>query len=149
MCIRDSRLRERFSNRIGIKWGLFSGFAAFAAIILVMLWVFQIMFLGSFYKFIKVSDIKNSAQTIERNINSDDLSTLIQNIARDNQICIIVSDEYGDLFYSEDALPNCVIHRLNGCLLYTSCWWTEGRRTGAKRWFNISPVGESIPCAMW
>ena len=46
------RLRERFSNRIGIKWGLFSGFAAFAAIILVMLWVFQIMFLGSFYKFI-------------------------------------------------------------------------------------------------
>lgn len=108
------RLRERFSNRIGIKWGLFSGFAAFAAIILVMLWVFQIMFLGSFYKFIKVSDIKNSAQTIERNINSDDLSTLIQNIARDNQICIIVSDEYGDLFYSEDALPNCVIHRLNG-----------------------------------
>lgn len=108
------RLRERFSNRIGIKWGLFSGFAAFAAIILVMLWVFQIMFLGSFYKFIKVSDIKNSAQTIEHNINSDDLSTLIQNIARDNQICIIVSDEYGDLFYSEDALPNCVIHRLNG-----------------------------------
>ena len=97
------RVRGLVPHRVGIKWGLFSGFAAFAAIILVMLWVFQIMFLGSFYKFIKVSDIKNSAQTIERNINSDDLSTLLQDISQNNQICIIVSDEYGDLFYSEDA----------------------------------------------
>lgn len=107
-------VRGLVPHRVGIKWGLFSGFAAFAAIILVMLWVFQIMFLGSFYKFIKVSDIKNSAQTIERNINSDDLSTLLQDISQNNQICIIVSDEYGDLFYSEDAVPNCVIHRLSG-----------------------------------
>ena len=60
------RLRERFSNRIGIKWGLFSGFAAFAAIILVMLWVFQIMFLGSFYKFIKVSPVQTNRRLVKQ-----------------------------------------------------------------------------------
>lgn len=109
-----ARLKKRTSGRMGIKWGLFSGFAAFAAVVLVMLWVFQIVFLGSFYKFIKVREIKSAAQTIEHNVNSEELSTLLEEISRNNQICIIVSDEYGDLFYSEDAVPNCVIHRLSG-----------------------------------
>ncbi|WP_286166985.1 HAMP domain-containing sensor histidine kinase [Clostridium sp. D33t1_170424_F3] len=111
------RIEERFHHgphgRISIKWGLFSGFAIFAAVILVLLWVFQTMFLNDFYRFIKIREIKDTAQTIEKGINSDDLGMQLSKLSQNNQICIIVSDEYGDLFYSEDASPSCVIHRLN------------------------------------
>ena len=39
--------------KLGIRWKLITYFALFVAVILVLLWLFQTVFLDSFYKAIK------------------------------------------------------------------------------------------------
>ncbi len=80
--------KEHF-ERIGIKGRIFASFAGFTAVILVLLWVFQVVFLNSFYKAIKTREIKTSAQTIARNIDSGNLSATVQSLSQRNQMCII------------------------------------------------------------
>ncbi len=106
------KLKEHF-ERIGIKWRIFASFAGFTAVILVLLWVFQVVFLNSFYKAIKTREIRTSAQTIAKNIDSGDLSATVQSLSQRNQMCIIVSDQNGVIYYKEDSLPNSVISRLS------------------------------------
>lgn len=106
------KLKERFKC-ISIKWRIFAYFAGFTAIILILLWVFQIVFLDYFYKTIKTSEIKSSAQTIVNNIDSDDFTTILENIAQSGQLSIVVSSEDGKVIAAESSLPNSIINRLD------------------------------------
>ena len=106
----------------GVQWKVFGGFAVFTAVILALLWIFQIVFLDTFYKAIKVNEIKSAAQSVCGRINSSSLQEELQGIALNNQICIIVCDGRGNRLYSENAVPNCVIHRLSAwdlAMVYT------------------------------
>ena len=106
----------------GVQWKVFGGFAVFTAVILVLLWVFQVVFLDTFYKAIKVNEIKTAAQDVCGRIDSASLQDELQRIALNNQICIIICDGQGSRLYSENAVPNCIIHRLNSwdlAMVYT------------------------------
>lgn len=106
----------------GVQWKVFGGFAVFTAVILVLLWVFQVVFLDTFYKAIKVNEIKTAAQDVCGRIDSVSLQDELQRIALNNQICIIICDGQGSRLYSENAVPNCIIHRLNSwdlAMVYT------------------------------
>jgi len=95
-----------------LKWKLFSHFIIFVAIILVCLWIFQIVFLDSFYKHIKVQEIKSAAAAIERNIDNEDLDELVVRLAQEHNICICLCDSDGERLISVDMLPDCIIHKL-------------------------------------
>jgi signal transduction histidine kinase len=105
------KLRERF-KRISIKWRIFAYFAVFTAVILIFLWVFQVVFLDDFYKMIKIREIKTSAQTIEKSINSEDFSATLQNVAQNGQMCVIVSSENGTLISVQNAWFNNIVSTL-------------------------------------
>ena len=79
---------------------------------LALLWVFQIVFLNDFYKSIKIKEINSSADKIASQIDSDTLEDTLYSIAQDTQNCIMIVDRNGMVVYSEEAAPNCVIHRL-------------------------------------
>ena len=55
--------QSRFSH-LGIRWRLVGSFAMFVALLLMLLWLLQIVFLESFYKTIKTNSIKNTAEQI-------------------------------------------------------------------------------------
>ena len=115
-------MKHREGSTPGVQWGLFGSFAIFTAVILALLWIFQVVLLDAFYKAIKVNEIKTSAHTICNSINSSTLQEDLQRIALNNQICCIVCDAQGNRLYSESAVPNCVIHRLNNwdlAMVYT------------------------------
>lgn len=105
-------------EKMSIKYKLFLYLAVFAAAILLMLWFFQTIFLDDFYKQIKISDIKSSAETIEKNINNDNLNELLDSISEQSQTFIRIILEDGTNVYSSDAAPNSIIHRLPGVELY-------------------------------
>ena len=44
-------LRRRFHGKIGIRWGIFAGFAFFTVVIIILLWVFQIALWSGFPRF--------------------------------------------------------------------------------------------------
>ncbi len=105
-------------EKMSIKYKLFFYLALFAAVMLVMLWFFQIVFLDDFYRRIKINNIKSSAETIEKNINNEELNVLLDSLSRQNQTYIRVMLEDGTNVFSSDAAPDSLIHRMPGSELY-------------------------------
>lgn len=92
-------------SKLSIKWKLFVYLAAFATVMLLLLWLFQVVFLDNFYKLIKVNDIKSTAKIILRNIDNANLQSLVTRLSLNNDIYIKITDTMGNDIYSADT-PN-------------------------------------------
>lgn len=98
------------SAKLGIRWKLIVYFALFVTVILALLWLFQTVFLDSFYKAIKTRNAQTCGDSIVSNINSPNLGELINETAQQNDVCVrIVNSDMRDL-YSADVSPDCLIH---------------------------------------
>ena len=75
------RPRGRISGRLGVKWKLFGFLALFTALILVILWLCQVVFLEDIYKSTKINEIRLSARTLVANIDSDKFEDRAKEIA--------------------------------------------------------------------
>lgn len=95
-----------------MKWKLLATFVGFTAVMLALLWLFQVVFLGRFYKAIKTLEIESSAESIVKNINSSDLQTFTENLAARNDLCILILNSSCQQIASADTLPNCRIHNM-------------------------------------
>lgn len=93
-------------NKISIKWQLFAYFSLFAGVTLVLLWLFQVVFLQSFYRNIKISDIKKTADQIAANIDRTDLSSYLRSVAMSSESNILITDMDGNELYSSNAGPS-------------------------------------------
>lgn len=102
----------------GIKWKVFGYFALFVAILVLLLWLFQIVFLESFYKAIKTQNIKSAAASISDSLNSDNYKAVLEGIARKNEMCVLVLNLGEEVVYSVDIMPSCTIHHLKADQLY-------------------------------
>lgn len=87
--------------------------AAFTALMLLLLWLFQVVFLESFYKTIRVYDVKTSAAMVAANIDSADLDILMGNYARDNNVSIVVSDMQGNALHAASFGPDDIVRSLS------------------------------------
>ena len=95
-----------------IRWQIALGFGVFILIIAVLLWVFQIAFLGAFYRTIKTSEVKNTAELIERILEDSGLDTQVRNLSNERSINIVVTDEMGTQYSAWK-------HSQRDCLLET------------------------------
>lgn len=82
----------------------------FLSVMLVLLWLFQTVFLDDFYRSIKITQVRHAAEAISQNMDNDSLTDLIRRFATENQMCISVVDEYGRKVIAADVMPDCVIH---------------------------------------
>lgn len=78
-------------NKLPLKWKIFGFIFGFCTLLLVILWLFQTVFLDSFYQAIKVREIKNDANTIANNIDNSNISDLIKTVSENGDIYIEVS----------------------------------------------------------
>ncbi|MFV0381075.1 MAG: sensor histidine kinase [Breznakia sp.] len=67
----------------------------FAAIILAVLWLFQVAFLDDFYKMIKTKQVKGAAEEITKYISDDELYSYIDNIGKETDYCVQIYTGYG------------------------------------------------------
>ncbi len=115
--------KESRRSHVGIKWKVFGWFALFTVIILVILWLFQIVFLDDIYKAIKTAEIKLSARDMLRAVDSDTFEDDVELIARHNELCLIVLEMYSDdqarELLSVQTLNNCAIHNTNRSSKFT------------------------------
>jgi signal transduction histidine kinase len=82
-------------GQLGLKWKVFAFLLGFCALLLVVLWLFQIVFLDSFYKKIKVMEIKRNAAEIISNIDSENIDKIITDISDKNNITVSITDING------------------------------------------------------
>lgn len=84
---------------------------AFSAIILVILWIFQIGFLNFFYEKYTVSNMDSIKRKIEKS-SEEDLNVLLETIAYENNICI--EQIVGDMQISYNTkIKACLLDRNN------------------------------------
>lgn len=97
-------------SQISIKWKIFLFLLGFCGVLLILLWLFQVVFLNSFYKSIKINEIKTTAHAIEETINEENIESVISTLSENNEICIVVLSNSGDVVYSSHVLKGCLIH---------------------------------------
>ncbi len=103
-----------FRREIGIKWKIFFYLLLFSAVILLLLWLFQVVFLHSFYKNIKMRSIEMASRTLLGCLDREDFSDIADRTAYNESLCVLLyrMDENDKLteLYSAENEKNCVIH---------------------------------------
>lgn len=99
-------------DKLGIKWKIFFFLLGFTGILLVILWFVQTVYLESFYKDIKESDIENAMSNVEQVIEDDEFDSAVETIGINYDLNILVTDMYGSILYSYEQDTDSIIHRL-------------------------------------
>lgn len=81
-------MKRKQRRRLSVKSKLFFYLAAFAALILVLLWLFQISFLDTFYKAIKTGEIHKIASQVKALADDGDRKSLLDEISAKKEISI-------------------------------------------------------------
>lgn len=81
-------------------------------ILLLILWLFQTVYLDTFYKKIKTNELEAALSHVETMSVDEDFSQAVETIAESYDVCILVTDLEGKTLFSADKNMNCAIHRL-------------------------------------
>ncbi len=92
-------------KKISIKWKLITYMACFVAAEFILLSAFHMFFLDSFYKNIKVNELKSAAKTIVANVDSDDFETVLKDTAREGGMRIELFDSEGNDIFGSGETP--------------------------------------------
>ena len=86
----------RLLRRVTLKWKIFVYLLGFCAILLVILWLFQTVLLDSFYRSVKVMEIKNGAGLLAANIESGSLTSYVSTVSQNGAVSVDIVSEAGD-----------------------------------------------------
>ena len=113
--MRGERVAKKHS-RIGVRWKMFVCLALFAALLLMVLWVFQVRLLSFFYERAKFSEIQGIADALERNLASQDIDERAEDYAMEYAVCVCVfrvDGKSAERIANADVALDCVIHHLS------------------------------------
>lgn len=88
------------SKSLGAK--LWAYFTLFSAAILILIWLLQIVFLGSFYESMKIETIEAAANEIAGSYEQSDFEKTVDSLAYKNSILIYITDFNGNIIYDSD-----------------------------------------------
>ena len=83
-------------NSLGIKWRTFFYLIIFTGIIVILLWLSQVVFFDDIYKNIRITEIKDCADKIERAIGENDEASAVDDAANDTDICVVVLEIFNN-----------------------------------------------------
>lgn len=101
------------SDKISIRWKLFLFFFAFAALILVLLWVTQNLFFDDFYAGYKQSIVTHYSKLISENIDNPELGSLLVSVSQENELSIYILDESGTVKHISERSTRIRVNKTN------------------------------------
>lgn len=87
-------------EKISMKWKVYACLLVFTGLLLAMLWVFQTVYLGVFYKQIKKSELDKAMDTLISGISQEDYGEVVSDVGRSYDIHVFVMDGEGNLLYT-------------------------------------------------
>lgn len=105
-------LRGALLDRLGIRWHIMAWLTAFVAVLMLLLWLFQVVLLDNFYQAIKTRTIRQTAQAIARNIDQQDISDQLDDLTRQPDIYVRILDREGETVYSSLSGPMSMVHSM-------------------------------------
>lgn len=85
---------KHFSNKIKLKWRVFGYLLGFSALLLVVLWLFQTMFLNEMYRITRMWEIERAVSIVRKNIDSPELDDIIVDLYLEKEIYIKATNEF-------------------------------------------------------
>ena len=86
------------SKKMPLKVKLIAAFLGFTAIMLVVLWILQTVFLDDFYKVIRTRQVESTADYISENIDDSDIIYYIEDVKEDNELEVAIYDTSTEFF---------------------------------------------------
>ncbi len=101
---RNRKIREKTS----IKWKVFLYLLSFTVILLAILWIFQICYLDTFYKFIKNREAQKALTQVVDILKSgeEDAESEIDYLAAEGNLSVLVTDTDGNTIHSAEYILN-------------------------------------------
>lgn len=97
-------------KKISLKWKIAKYLLVFAAVLISLIWLFQIALLKPMYERYKISTVKNAANEIVENLDSDNLISIIYSVTAQNDTCVrIINASSGD----DSGNVGCVLYRMS------------------------------------
>lgn len=87
-----------------LRYTIWMYFVLFIFIVIVLMWFFQLVALPVTYQNMKIRDIKRVGKLISTQIAEENYRELFDKAAYDNNMCIKITDYFGNDFYSIDIL---------------------------------------------
>ncbi|MEG0468374.1 MAG: HAMP domain-containing sensor histidine kinase [Longicatena sp.] len=106
-------MNPKIKKTVSVKWKIFGSMLIFTCIIIVVLWLFQVIFLEKFYVSIKSSAVKKAADEINEVINAVDYQEQINDISKQDEFCVIVYSDDGKALTSGEGDPRCRISEVS------------------------------------
>lgn len=78
-----------------MKWRVFGFLLGFCLLLLIILWLFQTVFLNDFYRYIRVREIRNNADVIISHIQSDYIYNIVMRLSEDSDFSANIVDMDG------------------------------------------------------
>ena len=94
-----------------LKFKIWSYLIVFSILILLFLWIFQILFLNSFYENAKIKEIDETLSVIKNTYQKDTLYDEVDKVSRDNGICIQIVTLNDVLYDSTSFNRGCFIEQ--------------------------------------
>jgi signal transduction histidine kinase len=82
-------------KKLRLKWKIFAFLLGFSALLLIVLWLFQTVLLDTFYKKIKVTEIRRNATVIINNIENENIDKIIAELSENNNITVNITEQNG------------------------------------------------------
>ncbi len=96
---------------MSLRIKIWEHFIFFTAVVFVLLWFFQIVFLEGFYEGMKIINVKEASVEITKHYGDEDYNQLLTQTALNNDMCIDIVDRYGRVIFSKDILgKSCLLH---------------------------------------
>lgn len=135
----DKEERQPGKAPRGIRYRVMMYLMAFAAALLALLWLFQIVWLDDFYKWNKTLQIRQTSDTVTANVDNPELESLIDHLAGRSDVCILLLDQYGKTVASSDDIRSCLIHRMSKMDLAFWCSMAPADGGILTELFNVAP----------
>lgn len=76
-------------DKLKLKWRIYAFLLGFCGLLIIILWLFQMVFLNDTYKLIRRYEMKKAINLVEENINSSNLQSIFDKLSQDNEIIVM------------------------------------------------------------
>ena len=123
----------------GLRWRIIGFMSLFCAVIILVLWLFQVVLLEEVYQSVKRAEITKSAISITRNIDNEDIDELMSRISQQNDICLSIYTEDGTRVAESHILRDCILHHMPTEALFKH--YNDARNNGGRDFLTIPRTG--------
>jgi len=81
-------------SKLRLKWKVFAYLLGFCALLLVILWLLQTVFLNDMYKMIRRQELRHVIAAVEKEINSPNLHAVLMDVQVQNDVIVSVTQEF-------------------------------------------------------